>query len=99
MPLKKKKRAHSCVILSAPRKPNNGQTQPSRPTMSLACLYRYGVGLLESETSAGTSLGAVVITSNIKWAEAIPIPIPNSDPFPSRKDPGLSPLHVDAKKK
>lgn len=74
-------------------KSNNGQTQP---TLSLAYLY-YGVGLLQSETSAGTSLGWLVITSNIKWEQqykvgAIPIPVPNSGSFPSRKDPGLSPL-------
>lgn len=34
--------------------------------MLLAYLY-YGVGLLQAETSAGTSLGGLVITSNIKW--------------------------------
>lgn len=67
---KKKRFVRSPILVlyyPHPRKSKNGQTQPSRPTMSFTYPY-YGVGLLQSETSAGTNLGALVITSNIKWA-------------------------------
>lgn len=58
------------------RVPNHGQTQPPRPTtMSLTYLYCYGVGSSKPETSAGTSVGALEITSTIKCTGMIPIPV------------------------
>ena len=70
-------------------KPNNGQTQPSRPTMSLTYLY-YGVGLLQSETSAGTSLGLCNYKQYKVGASPIPvIPVPQFRFVPITQGPRI----------